>query len=234
MLQQTTEYKQRFAGNDARIKAGLAVLAPAEYLATERAYRQVLEASGINDMGFATSDQFSKWIASDVSPAEIKDRVDLAQQWVDSQDSQLRASLLNYYGIDNTHLVGYALDRTTGLAKIQQQARSAEIGAEALRQGLGIDRTQAESFASQGVTQGQARAGFAQAASVVPAADTLSQIYGRQAGVTYGSQDAVDEFVGGLASAERKRRQLAAAAQADFSGATGTARNAFQTATGQF
>ena len=43
MLQDSPEYKKRFAGNDARVKNGLPVLSPKEYLATESAYRAVFQ-----------------------------------------------------------------------------------------------------------------------------------------------------------------------------------------------
>src|SRR5690606_13079448 len=47
MLQDTSEYKQRFAGNVQRQAAGLPVLNPAEYLALERQYRQIMSSAGL-------------------------------------------------------------------------------------------------------------------------------------------------------------------------------------------
>src|ERR1700749_1854637 len=46
-LQETDAYKKRFAANALRIKAGLTVLSPAEYVATETAYAQVLRQFGL-------------------------------------------------------------------------------------------------------------------------------------------------------------------------------------------
>src|SRR6478752_6861900 len=42
LLQDTKEYKERFAGNELRKKAGLPVLSAGEYLATEASYRQIM------------------------------------------------------------------------------------------------------------------------------------------------------------------------------------------------
>ena len=45
-LQETPEYQQRFAANADRLKKGLSVLTPAEYINVEDSYRQVLRAYG--------------------------------------------------------------------------------------------------------------------------------------------------------------------------------------------
>src|SRR5213075_88659 len=47
LLQDTKEYKARFAGNEARKKAGLPVLSPADYLATEASYKQIMQQAGL-------------------------------------------------------------------------------------------------------------------------------------------------------------------------------------------
>jgi hypothetical protein len=47
LLQDTSEYKQRFQGNEARKAAGLPVLSPAEYLSTEASYRQIMQSAGL-------------------------------------------------------------------------------------------------------------------------------------------------------------------------------------------
>src|SRR5690242_14780275 len=46
-IQNSDEYKTRFAGNEARVKAGLSVLSPAEYIALEGQYKQVLRSYGM-------------------------------------------------------------------------------------------------------------------------------------------------------------------------------------------
>ena len=47
MLQDTSEYKTRFAGNAARVKAGLSALSPAQYLSTEKSYGDVMRKYGL-------------------------------------------------------------------------------------------------------------------------------------------------------------------------------------------
>src|SRR5690242_18300662 len=87
LLQETPEYKQRFAANDARIKAGLPALSPAEYLSVESAYRQVMSAAGVPKGFYDQPSDFQKWIADDVSPTEIKGRVDAATDFINSADA---------------------------------------------------------------------------------------------------------------------------------------------------
>ena len=85
-LQETPEYKQRFIGNESRRKSGLSVLSPKEYLATEDAYRQIMRSTGLPKGFYDSPDDFSKFIESDVSPTELKQRVDLAQTAIDNPD----------------------------------------------------------------------------------------------------------------------------------------------------
>ena len=61
-LQETPEYKQRFAGNESRRKSGLSVLSPKEYLATEDAYRQIMRSTGLPKGFYDSPDDFSKFI----------------------------------------------------------------------------------------------------------------------------------------------------------------------------
>ena len=77
-LQQSDAYKARFAGNETRRAAGLNVLSPAEYIATENAYDQILRASGVPTGFYNSSAEKAKLIGADVSASELQSRVDLA------------------------------------------------------------------------------------------------------------------------------------------------------------
>ena len=72
LLQDTPEYKARFKGNEARLKAGLPVLSPADYINTENAYRQILRQSGLPSGFYDSTDDFTDWISKDVSPTEVQ------------------------------------------------------------------------------------------------------------------------------------------------------------------
>lgn len=216
MLQDTPEYRARFSANDARRKAGLRVLSPGEYLAAEASYRSILSAAGLPAGFYDSPDDFNNWIANDVSPQEIQGRVDFAQKYIANTDPAVKQALQTYYGIGENDLVAYALDRQRGLSVLEKQARAVEIGAAAQHQGLSIAVDRAELFGDMGAAD-NADAAFAQIAQVLPDAARLSSIYGDQ----YTQADAEDEFLGGTASARRKREQLANKEAANFSGSSG-------------
>lgn len=219
-LQNTPEYKARFIANEDRLKKNLAVLSPAEYVASEDAYRQTLRAYGLNQ--FDNDVYVRQFIANDVSAAELSSRVSLAVQRVQNADPAITQTLRDYYGIGQSDMVAYILDPNQTLPKIQQQVAAAEIGSAARLQGLEAGVSVSEQLARQGITQAEAQKGYATIADILPTAEKLSQIYGTEAG--YGQAEAEQEVFNSLASAQRKRRALSARETASFSGAAGTTR----------
>lgn len=164
LLAETPEYKQRFAGNELRKKAGLAVLAPGEYLSVEGAYRQILEGAGM-PLGFYDSpDDFTKWIGADVAPTEIKSRVDLAVAATSQANPAYKGALYQLYGIGESDLAAYFLDRTRAEPILKKQAAAASIGAAALRRGFTLNRDAMEEYATFGITGTQAEEGYAKIA----------------------------------------------------------------------
>lgn len=222
-LMETDEYKQRFKANQARIKNGTTVLTPAEYLNLEDTYRQVLRAYGLNQ--FDSDDYVSQFIANDMSPTELSNRVVTAVQRVQNADPAVLAQLTDYYGIGSKDLVAYVLDPSQQFQKIERQVAAGEIGAAASRQGLTAGVTVAEQLASQGITQAEAQKGYSTIADILPDATKLSDIYGNQMD-KYGQAEAEQEVFNGLASAQRKRQRLSSAETASFSGSSGLAKGA--------
>lgn len=218
-LQNTDTYKQRFKANDVRIKKGLSVLTPAEYLNVEDGYRQVLRAYGLKQ--FDTDAYVQQFIGNDVSPTEFSNRVVTAVQRVQNADPAISKQLRDYYGIGQTDLVAYALDPEQNFQKIERQVAAAEIGVAAARQGLTAGVGVAEQLAAQGVTQAEAQKGYATIADILPTATKLSEIYGTTMD-TYGQAEAEQETFNSLASAQRTRQKLTAREVAAFSGTAGT------------
>ena len=231
-LQETEDYKRRFKANDARMKAGLQVLNPAEYLNLEDGYRQVLRAYGLKQ--FDTDDYVSQFIANDVSAAELSNRVVTAVQRVQNADPAIQKQLRDYYGIGQNDLVAYVLDPQQQFQKIERQVAASEIGVAAARQGLTAGVSVAEQLAAQGVSQAEAQKGYATIADILPTAEKLSDIYGKTMD-TYGQSEAEQEVFNSLASAQRKRQKLTAREVAAFSGMSGTNRTSLTTSSvGQF
>ena len=223
-LQETPEYQQRFAGNTARKKAGLPVLSPAEYLATESAYRQTMRAAGLPAGFYDTPEDFSTFIGVDVSPSELKQRVDVAAQTIEGADPFFKQQLKQYYGVNDADMVAYALDAERALPTLLKQTQAVQFGAEAARQGIQPSKTMAEQYAGLGVSKEQARVGFEQIAMMQPTAEKLSQITAGSQPV--GLEELTSATFGGTQSAEAKRRiqDLAQQEQSRFAGQAGVGR----------
>jgi hypothetical protein len=231
-LQETEEYKQRFKANQERIKKGLAVLDPGTYLRVEDGYRQVLREYGLKQ--FDTDDYVSKFIANDMSPTDLSKRVVTAVQRVQNADPALIKQLNDFYGINSQGILAYVLDPEQEFPKIERQIAAGEIGVAAARQGLTAGVSVAEQLAAQGISEAEARKGYATIADILPTAEKLSEIYGKTMD-TYGQSEAEQEVFNSLASAQRKRQKLTAREVAAFSGMSGTSRTSLTTSSvGQF
>ena len=97
-LQNTDAYKKRFSANADRIAKGLTALSPAEYLAKEDAYQNIMRNYGLPDTYWKTGplgvqEGFNKLIAGDVSAAELEDRLINAKDKVlDRKSTRLNSS----------------------------------------------------------------------------------------------------------------------------------------------
>ncbi len=231
VLQKTPAYQARFSANKDRIAAGLRVLRPAEYIALEDQYQNIMRNYGLPASYYtkdATGKQagFDKFIAGDVSAAELEDRIATAQKRVLNANPEVTTALKQFYpDITNGDILAYTLDPSQGLESIKRKVTAAEIGGAAMAQGLATGVTRAEELARYGVTGQQAEQGFQTVAAIAPRGAQLAEIY--QTG-PYG-QTQVEEEVFGLAGAaeSRKRREkLTALETAQFSGGAGTAQGA--------
>ena len=222
-LQESEEYKTRFKANQDRIKKGLRVLDPGDYLNLEDDYRQILRAYGLK--AFDTDAYVQQFIANDIATTELSNRVVTAVQRVQNADPAILTTLRSFYGISDNDLVAYVLDPNQQFQKIERQVAAAEIGAAAGLQGISTGVSVAEQLAAQGVTKAQAQKGYATIADILPTSEKLSGIYDK-ALPSYGLAEAEQEVFNTLASAQRKRRALAEREIAEFSGASGLSKSA--------
>lgn len=228
-LMETPEYEQRFRANKDRVKMGLSVLDPGDYLGLEDKYRQILRAYGLRQ--FDNDDYVTQFIANDISAAELSSRVEVAVQRVQNADPAVLSTLTRFYGIGTNDLVGYVLDPTKQFQKIERQVAAAEVGAAARLQGFDVGVPVAEQLAAQGITKAEAQKGYATIADILPTAEKLSGIYGGTM-EGYGLAEAEQEVFNQLASAQRKRRKLIEREAAAFSGASGMGRTSLTQQTG--
>lgn len=227
LLQDTPEYKKRFAANQARIAAGMSVLSPAEYISVENSYRQIMRQSGLPEGFYDTNSDFTNFISGDMSPTELQGRVDLATQATTLANPAFKAAL-QQMGLSQGELAAYFLDQDRALPILQKSAATAAIGAEALQRGLAFDQANAQDLATMGVSREQAAQGYAKIADEFSDLGTLGQIYG---GGWTQRQAEDDAFVGGTAGSQQ-RDKLIGREKGSFSGATGGARSGLAQAGG--
>jgi len=231
-LSETKEYQDRFAGNAARLKKGIAVLDPGSYLEAEDTYRQVLRANGLKQ--FDTDAYVQQFIENDTSSTEIASRINTAVNRIQYADPAIKKTLKDYYGLNESDLLGYVLSPDQELPKIQQKITAAEIGTAASVQGLKSSLGVSEQLASQGVTQAEAQKGYANIASFLPTTEKLGNVYNELPG--YNQADAEQETFNQLASAQRKRERLRQTEMGTFGASSGTNRGSLPSAksAGQF
>lgn len=214
-LENSDAFKKRFAGNQARIKNGFAVLSPADYIATEQAYDQVLQQYGINGT-FSTRDNFAKWIGNNVSATELQTRAQEGSNLVQSSDPTARNLLSQWYGIGHSDILATFLDPTQAQSALDKKIFSANVGAAMQRYGLGANQSSAEGLFGT-VTQDQALSGLQQAGSTFQRTQALAQRYG----ANYSAQDAINQYVLGQNNPAVLQQQLAQKEEAQFSRGSG-------------
>jgi hypothetical protein len=226
-LQGTKAYKDRFAANADRLANGLSVLSPAEYIALEDQYQNVMRNYGLPSSYYAkdtmgTQTGFQKLLAGDVSAAELEDRISIAQNRVLNAPPLVKDALKQFYpDITDADILAYTLDPSKGLSEIKRKVTAAEIGGAAMGQGLGTSASRAEELARFGVTAEAARQGYQTIAEVAPRGSQLAAIYGEG---PYGQTEAEQEVFNltGSSGAAAKRKKLTELERSAFSGQAGT------------
>ena len=219
-LRGTNEYAARFAGNQERRNAGKNVYDEATYLSLENQYRETFGAYGLDNLLGDTKTAQSKlaqYIAQDKSPLEIKKRVQMAVEQVQNR-TDVRLMFAEYYPqITDKDLVSYFLEPKDTLASLESKVNIASIGSTAMRQGLVADLGTSQALSEMGLSEEQAAAGYKNVATVLPEAQRLSALEGKE----YTQTEAEGAYLKNLASEQRKLAKLAEREQARFTGSSG-------------
>jgi hypothetical protein len=236
-LRQTDPYKKRFAANAARVSSGLRALSEAEYINLEDGYQTIMRNYGLPATYYTKGELgrqegFEKFIAGDVSPAELEDRISIAQKRVINAAPEVTQALKQFYpDIKNADILAYTLDPTQGLASIQKKVLAAEIGGAALGaktvSGTALDTSaaRAEELARYGVTGESAKQGYAAIGGGLERGRQLSSIYQQP---DYNQAVAEEEIFNlpGQTQAGEKRKKIVGLEKATFGGQTGVSSGA--------
>jgi len=230
ILRERPEYKARFAGNEARRKAGLNVYDEGTYLDLENAMAEIFTAYGQKSLMGSTRDQqqatFAKYIGGTIAPTELKRRMDIASGLSKSDNNTLKAIKELFPMISDGDIFAYFLKPEETLPKLEAKAQAASIGGAFLAQGLKINTASMEEYAALGISREQAQLGAAQIASVLPRA---AQLRAYENG-TYTQQQAEDVYLRQSATAKKELEDLAKLETGRMSGASGTSKVSLKSA----
>jgi len=233
-IREQPAYQKRFAGNAARLKKGLSELDPASYIGLENQFRQTLQSNGLPANFYDESDDFQALIEGDVSPAELNERVQQGYRAVADADPAVKDQMRNLYGVTEGQLAAYFLDPQRTAPLLTRQAQAANIAARGLEQGgIQLSGAFAEDLARRGITEQQARAGFAEVGALGELRQTFAgetELSGEQvAGAAFGFDVAAQQEL------ERKRRLRTGefAGGGSFARTTGETSGSISTAVGR-
>lgn len=157
LLRDTPEYKARFPAM-ATLQQKKRAISEGEYIAYERQAAQLEKQYGLPNgmvMGNVT-----KLLENEVSATELNDRIVMASSAAVTAPEDFKQTLQQYYNIGTGGLAAYFLDPTVAAPLLQKQVQVAQIGTEAVRQGIGLDVYGAQNLQNLGITQDVARQGF--------------------------------------------------------------------------
>ncbi len=217
MLQETTEYRERFKGNEERRKKGLPVLSPGEYVQLETTYKTLFRQYGLPAQMFDSNDDLTSYITGDVSPSEMTDRLNMARAAVTADNPYVRDAYRAWYatGLSEGDAIAAVLDPDRALPEIERKVASATLAGAASQQSLTLTRERAEELASMGADTRNAVAAFGQVADVNRNADSIARRYGMDYA---GQRDAEDAVLLSDSEAQRKIRKLGQREAGEFGG----------------
>lgn len=216
-LQDTEEYKKRFAGNDLRIKNGYKPMTVEEYVKYEDSVRALMKKAMLPEGFYDQQEDFHQLMAHDIAPDEVQARVTMAQTAAVNADPSLVTALRDMYGVNDSDIVAYFLDPERARPLLESRFNAAQVNAAASKVGAHFSNQFAEEVG--GVTKGE-RAGldaiFSGVRDDLAAADRLNSV---QQGDLSAEDLARAAFnMDGAGAAAEKRRKLASKERAAFSG----------------
>lgn len=215
-LQQTPEWKQRFAGNEMLAQNGVPVLSVAEYLAVERSYAQIMKNYGLPEGFYDDPADFAKWIGNSVSASELQGRVTMYADLAKREDPAI-IDQLKSMGMSEGDILAHLMDPERAMPLLQKKYQTTLIGAAARRQGVVGQNDYLGHLADIGVTEQQAIQGYGVIGENLGDVDKLGDIYGED----YTQRDFETEVFEQDGKSAKKRKRLASRERATFSGSSG-------------
>jgi hypothetical protein len=234
-------YTRRFPANDARIKAGLRPLSPAEYFDLEENYRDILQNYGLPSKYYLKSDPLAsqpdldRLISVNVNAETLERRLIQGVNEIQNKPAEYLDAIQTYYPeIGRGDILAYVLDPKNAEKDIKAKVAAAQIGGEYLRAGsarpggmgpmVAPTAARAEELARSGVTAEAART----VAQAIPDAQRGAQLARMQGVEDYGQSQVEEELygLGRAPEARRQRQQIGARERSLYEGRSGLGQGA--------
>ena len=214
-------YKLRFPGMDALRKKNRTIT-ESQYIGLEN---QMVETLRFYDLPVGFYDDratLGSMIANEVSPKEVQDRAQMAQDLARSADPNVRNALMNFYKVGEGAITAYFLNSDKALPLLEKSAKSAQIAGIGKTYGFDdFGKSEAEQL---GINDNYAKLNESDLTRAFGQASTLAQTQERLATIeqsSYSDREALAATIEGdqqsiLASTKRAQRE-----QARFSGSGG-------------
>lgn len=215
-LSQTQAYKTRFSGNAIREKNGLPDLTPAQYIALEEQYKNVMNAYGLPAGFYDTHDGLADLIGKDISATELQARAQVAHDQYTNAPDYVKNLWSTYFGTQGDAIAAI-LDPNTATQVIQDRGAQVAIGGAAAQNGFTLSQPRAQQFEQAGVTLDDARKAYSQIASSYATDQNIAQRFG----ATFGQTQEENDVLLGDASAGNLRNTLYSEEEGLFKGHSG-------------
>jgi len=215
-LPKTPEYQARFPAMAQLSSSGRAI-SEAQYIGYENAVRGIMRNSGLPPAFYNEPGDFASLLISDVSVAEVEQRVNNAYAKIAQAPQDVRDAFGQMYGANSDDaFAAFVLDPERAQPIIQKQVNAALVTAQGGRIGLDISKGMAETVSST-MAPDQAQQAVRQAGGLRPLTEqTLMEQ--QQGSVLTG--DELLAGITGLTSAEKSKKALESRA-AQFQGQGG-------------
>lgn len=204
-LSQTKAYEQRFGPvNDLRRTLGLSDMRPADIVATEEQYRNVMQAYGLPSGFYDDRQSIDKLLGYGVSPSELQARVQVAHDQYMNAPDYIKNLWSTYFGYSKGDVIASILDPEKATQVIQDRAQQIQIGGAAAQVGLSVGAGRAQQLQQAGVTLSDAQKAYAQIAQSQQYDKNIAQRFG----TTFDQSQEENDLLLHDASAAQKRQTL--------------------------
>lgn len=170
-MRQQPAFIARFPAISERERLGLPAISPAEILANERQYAQIMRNNGMPPSFYDQPEDFTRLLVADKSPAEVQTLVEDGFTRVRQAPPEVRTAFRDYFGVDgDSALAAFFLDPERARPALMKMATQAEIGGAGRQFGFAVSADTAGRIAETTGGQGAAQT-FGQLAETKPLFD---------------------------------------------------------------